>query len=98
MENTIQLKDTIDTTSDDNEMDSASSGHTRPQLLHQHSCGSAIQPPTTNGVDRKALRQTLYSGIFYKHRRTIFALGSFLRMLRSRNSDYNAIKGEPDTE
>lgn len=51
--------------------------------------------------DRKALRDVLYQGIFHRHRRTIFAVGSFLRMLRSRNSQYNTIRssseGEDDT-
>lgn len=51
--------------------------------------------------DRKALRDALYQGIFHRHRRTIFAVGSFLRMLKSRNSSYNTIRssseGEDDT-
>lgn len=51
--------------------------------------------------DRKALRDALYQGIFHRHRRTIFAVGSFLRMLRSRNSQYNTIRsgseGDEDT-
>lgn len=46
--------------------------------------------------DRKLLRETLYSGIFNRHRRTIFAIGSFLRMLRTRKSNYNVIKQEND--
>ncbi|XP_050070938.1 uncharacterized protein LOC126558898 isoform X1 [Anopheles maculipalpis] len=52
--------------------------------------------------DRKALRDALYQGIFHRHRRTIFAVGSFLRMLKSRNSSYNTIRssseGEDDTK
>lgn len=48
--------------------------------------------------DRKLLRETLYSGIFNRHRRTIFAIGSFLRMLRNRKSNYNAIKQDDDTD
>ncbi|XP_058455922.1 mucin-5AC [Malaya genurostris] len=51
--------------------------------------------------DRKALRDALYQGIFHRHRRTIFAVGSFLRMLKSRSSSYNTIRssseGEDDT-
>uniref|UniRef100_A0AAG5D4D3 Uncharacterized protein n=1 Tax=Anopheles atroparvus TaxID=41427 RepID=A0AAG5D4D3_ANOAO len=51
--------------------------------------------------DRKALRDALYQGIFHRHRRTIFAVGSFLRMLKSKNSSYNTIRssseGEDDT-
>lgn len=51
--------------------------------------------------DRKALRDALYQGIFHRHRRTIFALGSFLRILRNRNSQYNTIRsnseGDEDT-
>lgn len=46
-------------------------------------------------------RDALYQGIFHRHRRTIFAVGSFLRMLRSRNSQYNTIRsnseGDEDT-
>lgn len=46
-------------------------------------------------------RDALYQGIFHRHRRTIFAVGSFLRMLRTRNSQYNTIRsnseGEEDT-
>lgn len=50
----------------------------------------------TGTHDRKLLRETLYSGIFNRHRRTIFAIGSFLRMLRTRKSNYNVIKQEND--
>lgn len=48
--------------------------------------------------DRKALRDALYQGIFHRHRRTIFAVGSFLRMLRSRNSQYNTIRSSSEGE
>lgn len=48
--------------------------------------------------DRKALRDALYQGIFSRHRRTIFAFGSFLRMLRSRNSQYNTIRSSSEGE
>ncbi|XP_052869735.1 uncharacterized protein LOC128275312 isoform X2 [Anopheles cruzii] len=65
--------------------------------------GSPKSPASTSevGDDRKALRDALYQGIFHRHRRTIFAVGSFLRMLKSRNSSYNTIRssseGEDDT-
>ncbi|XP_058059748.1 uncharacterized protein LOC131210506 isoform X3 [Anopheles bellator] len=65
--------------------------------------GSPKSPASTSEVvdDRKALRDALYQGIFHRHRRTIFAVGSFLRMLKSRNSSYNTIRssseGEDDT-
>ncbi|XP_001863999.2 uncharacterized protein LOC6046875 [Culex quinquefasciatus] len=65
--------------------------------------GSPKSPAATVEVvdDRKALRDALYQGIFHRHRRTIFAVGSFLRMLKSRNSSYNTIRssseGEDDT-
>ncbi|XP_055910316.1 uncharacterized protein LOC129944708 [Eupeodes corollae] len=48
--------------------------------------------------DRKTLREALYQGIFHRHRRTIFAVGSFLRMLRSRNSQYNTIRSSSEGE
>lgn len=48
--------------------------------------------------DRKTLREHLYQGIFHRHRRTIFAVGSFLRMLRSRNSQYNTIRSSSEAE
>lgn len=48
--------------------------------------------------DRKTLRDALYQGIFHRHRRTIFAVGSFLRMLRSRNSQYNTIRSSSEGE
>uniref|UniRef100_A0A182PR34 Uncharacterized protein n=1 Tax=Anopheles epiroticus TaxID=199890 RepID=A0A182PR34_9DIPT len=66
--------------------------------------GSPKSPAATSEVvdDRKALRDALYQGIFHRHRRTIFAVGSFLRMLKSRNSSYNTIRssseGEDDTK
>ncbi|CRL05713.1 CLUMA_CG018743, isoform A [Clunio marinus] len=48
--------------------------------------------------DRKALRDALYQGIFHRHRRTIFAVGSFLRMLKSRSSQYNTIRSSSEGE
>lgn len=53
----------------------------RGGVTHQTSLTS-VEPVD----DRKALRDALYQGIFHRHRRTIFAVGSFLRMLKSRNS------------
>lgn len=49
-------------------------------------------------VDRKVLRETLYSEIFQRHRRSIFALGSFLRMLKTKKSNYNVIKQDKESE
>ncbi|KAH1011238.1 hypothetical protein HUJ04_000651 [Dendroctonus ponderosae] len=49
-------------------------------------------------LDRKVLRETLYSEIFQRHRRSIFALGSFLRMLKTKKSNYNVIKQEGESE
>ncbi|XP_041972364.1 uncharacterized protein LOC121728281 [Aricia agestis] len=46
--------------------------------------------------DRKALREALYQGIFHRHRRTIFAVGSFLRMLRTKTSNYDSIRSDSD--
>lgn len=69
----------------------------RSTISHQSSITSQIDVVE----DRKALRDALYQGIFHRHRRTIFAVGSFLRMLRSRNSQYNTIRsnseGDEDT-
>ena len=60
------------------------------------------QTPLTAQIDivdgRKELRDALYSGIFHRHRRTIFAVGSFLRMLKSRNSQYNTIRSSSEGE
>lgn len=56
------------------------------------------QLPTTTDLDRKVLRETLYSEIFQRHRRSIFALGSFLRMLKTKKSNYNVIKQDGDSE
>ncbi|KAF7268066.1 hypothetical protein GWI33_018764 [Rhynchophorus ferrugineus] len=63
-------------------------------------------PPATNtqhqiksrDLDRKVLRETLYSEIIQRHRRSIFALGSFLRMLKTKKSNYNVIKQEGESE
>ncbi|KAJ8917374.1 hypothetical protein NQ315_002398 [Exocentrus adspersus] len=46
-------------------------------------------------LDRKVLRETLYSEIFQRHRRSIFALGSFLRMLKTKKSNYNVLPQDP---
>jgi hypothetical protein len=49
--------------------------------------------------DRKALRDALYQGIWIRHRRTIFSVGSFLRMLKSKNShNYNTIRSTSENE
>lgn len=63
-------------------------------LTHQSSKTSQIDVVD----DRKALRDALYQGIFHRHRRTIFAVGSFLRMLKTRNSQYNTIRSTPDLD
>lgn len=74
-----------------------SRGAARSTISHQSSITSQVDVVE----DRKALRDALYQGIFHRHRRTIFAVGSFLRMLRSRNSQYNTIRsnseGDEDT-
>lgn len=57
---------------------------------------SHIKPPTE--LDRKVLRETLYSEIFQKHRKSIFALGSFLRMLKTKKGNYNVIKQDGESE
>uniref|UniRef100_A0A1A9VRK5 Uncharacterized protein n=1 Tax=Glossina austeni TaxID=7395 RepID=A0A1A9VRK5_GLOAU len=64
------------------------------RLPHQTSLTSS----TDVVEDRKTLREALYQGIFHRHRRTIFAVGSFLRMLRSRNSQYNTIRSSSEAE
>lgn len=63
-------------------------------LSHQSSLTSQVEVAD----DRKALRDALYQGIFHRHRRTIFAIGSFLRMLKSRNSQYNSIRSSSEDE
>ncbi|KRK05042.1 uncharacterized protein LOC6539098 isoform X1 [Drosophila yakuba] len=63
------------------------------RLPHQTSITSSVDVE-----DRKTLREALYQGIFHRHRRTIFAVGSFLRMLRSRNSQYNTIRSSSEGE
>lgn len=63
-------------------------------ISHQSSITSQIDVVE----DRKALRDALYQGIFHRHRRTIFAVGSFLRMLRSRNSQYNTIRSNSEAD
>lgn len=52
----------------------------------------------TTDLDRKMLRETLYSEIIQRHRRSIFALGSFLRMLKTKKSNYNVIKQDGESE
>lgn len=69
-------------------------------LRHQKAIGAhsdvtlSTQPSMSD--DRKALREALYQGIFHRHRRTIFAVGSFLRMLRSKTSNYDSIRSDSD--
>lgn len=76
---------------------SSRAGIRHSTMSHQGSITSQIDVIE----DRKALRDALYQGIFHRHRRTIFAVGSFLRMLRTRNAQYNTIRssseGEDDT-
>lgn len=69
-------------------------------LMHQktivaHSDITLSTQPSISD-DRKALREALYQGIFHRHRRTIFAVGSFLRMLRSKTSNYDSIRSDSD--
>ncbi|KAG5674180.1 hypothetical protein PVAND_004163 [Polypedilum vanderplanki] len=66
----------------------------RVRISHQTSLTSQVETVD----DRKALRDALYQGIFHRHRRTIFAVGSFLRMLKSRNSQYNTIRSSSEGE
>ncbi|XP_055608510.1 serine proteinase stubble isoform X1 [Uranotaenia lowii] len=77
----------------------SSSSPPAPPLRLQTSLSSQSSQDVVD--DRKALRDALYQGIFHRHRRTIFAVGSFLRMLKSRSSSYNTIRssseGEDDT-
>lgn len=63
-------------------------------IPHQASVTSQVEVVD----DRKALRDALYQGIFHRHRRTIFAVGSFLRMLKSRSSQYNTIRSSSEGE
>ncbi|CAH0402900.1 unnamed protein product [Chilo suppressalis] len=69
-------------------------------LRHQKAIGAhsditlSTQPSIQD--DRKALREALYQGIFHRHRRTIFAVGSFLRMLKSKTSNYDSIRSDSD--
>lgn len=65
-----------------------------PSTLQNHIKTTA----TTTDLDRKVLRETLYSEIFQRHRKSIFALGSFLRMLKSKKSNYNVIKQDGESE
>lgn len=69
------------------------SGRNR-SMPHQASVTSQVEVVD----DRKALRDALYQGIFHRHRRTIFAVGSFLRMLKSRSSQYNTIRSSSEGE
>lgn len=63
-------------------------------IPHQNSLTSSIDVSD----ERRALRDALYQGIFHRHRRTIFAMGSFLRMLKSKNSQYNSIRSSSEGE
>lgn len=72
-------------------------GKARGQVSHQSSVTSSHHQVDTVD-DRKALRDALYQGIFHRHRRTIFAVGSFLRMLKSRSSQYNTIRSSSEGE
>ncbi|XP_059048231.1 uncharacterized protein LOC131848883 [Achroia grisella] len=69
-------------------------------LRHQKTIGAhsdvtlSTQPSITD--DRKAVRGVLYQGIFHRHRRTIFAMGSFIRMLKSKTSNYDSIRSDSD--
>lgn len=63
-------------------------------IPHQNSLTSSIDVSD----ERRALRDALYQGIFSRHRRTIFAMGSFLRMLKSKNSQYNSIRSSSEGE
>lgn len=69
-------------------------------LRHQKAIAATsditLPTQTSIGDDRKALREALYQGIFHRHRRTIFAVGSFLRMLRSKTSNYDSIRSDSD--
>ncbi|KAI5642604.1 hypothetical protein NE865_05371 [Phthorimaea operculella] len=69
-------------------------------LRHQKSVGAhsdiTLTAQTSVTDDRKALREALYQGIFHRHRRTIFAVGSFLRMLKSKTSNYDSIRSDSD--
>lgn len=64
-------------------------------VIGAHSDITLSTQPSIND-DRKALREALYQGIFHRHRRTIFAVGSFLRMLKSKTSNYDSIRSESD--
>ncbi|CAO1419723.1 unnamed protein product [Diamesa hyperborea] len=63
-------------------------------IPHQSSVTSQVEVVD----DRKRLRDALHQGIFHRHRRTLFAVGSFLRMLKSRSSKYNTIRSSPEGE
>lgn len=69
-------------------------------LRHQKAIGAhsdiTLSTQASIADDRKALREALYQGIFHRHRRTIFAVGSFLRMLRSKTSNYDSIRSDSD--
>lgn len=77
-----------------NSSNSRNAGGARSTISHQSSITSQVDVVE----DRKALRDALYQGIFHRHRRTIFAVGSFLRMLRSRNSQYNTIRSNSEAD
>ncbi|XP_017774510.1 PREDICTED: uncharacterized protein LOC108561187 [Nicrophorus vespilloides] len=64
------------------------------------SSSAVVASPTSTStdLDRKVLRDNLYAEIFQRHRRSIFAFGSFLRMLKTKKSNYNVIKQETESD
>jgi hypothetical protein len=71
----------------------------RTTLTTQSSITTPSIAPNEVVDDRKALRDMLYQGIWVRHRRTIFSVGSFLRMLKSKNShNYNTIRSTSENE
>ncbi|XP_026475972.1 uncharacterized protein LOC113381224 [Ctenocephalides felis] len=72
--------------------DECSTNNTRKLINHKMHLNNS----STETVDRKMLREALYEGIFKKHRSAIFALGSFVRMLKNRNSQYDTIRNSPN--
>ena len=53
-----------------------------------------LQKNNSCNNERRNLRGTLYSGIYDRHRQALFALGSFLRMLRNKKSSDNEVSPE----
>lgn len=60
--------------------------------------GASASGAKPRDLDRKVMRETLYSEIMQRHRKSIFALGSFLRMLKTKKSNYNVIKQDGESE